>query len=324
MPKLEEIDYNAIYPSNYGGVQVVEDLGWNSTHTNRWVKIKFLESGNIQEAELCNVKRGNIRDRQRFNIVGQVFHSRNYGDFIVLEKLGLMGGTNTMNRIRFLKTGYETNASTTCIKTGNVKDPFYPNVYGVGYVGDIKFPSRNPLYAMWGGMLRRAYGNEECYRKAYANVFVCDRWHYFGNFIADAPYLPGYKEWQIDMTYQHALDKDMLQLCLPPESPRYYSPDTCCFIPVSINSMIVNNSNKFIVHPVGIYTDTDRFYLRPIINGQIYNWGEYCNYDTAITVYNNRCIFYGLHSMIIPHNNPVLNPIPVQPRNMVTINKNTI
>ena len=66
--------------------------------------------------------------------VGKVFKSLNSGDFKVVKY------NDAHNvEIRFLKTGFEKSVQLVQVKSGNVKDPYSPSVYGVGIVG-IKYP----------------------------------------------------------------------------------------------------------------------------------------------------------------------------------------
>lgn len=304
------IDYDKLWPTKHDGyVKIVEDLGIPINGGNRNVKIKFIDTGNEQIAQLANVKNANIRDRAKRDIIGKIFSSNKYGDFRILEKLGTMGKTNTMYKIKFINTGYETIAQATNIFNGNVKDPYAPSVYGVGYIGNIKNPSSYPEYALWCDMHRRVNSGEYRYN-TYANVTVCKRWHYLGNFLHDVKFLNGYNKFIYSCknlseatANKYALDKDLLQSCLPANMHKIYSPETCCFIPISINSILAREPNKFTVHPypVCIYNVFDTFYIRPIINNMVYDFGEYNNYTAAVNAYNYHCSIYGLNNYCINH-----------------------
>ena len=62
--------------------------------------------------------------------VGKVCKSKSSGDFKIL-KYNDSGNVE----IQFLKTGYEMVVTLDNIKSGGVKDPYVPSVYGVGVFG---------------------------------------------------------------------------------------------------------------------------------------------------------------------------------------------
>lgn len=85
-------------------------------------------------------------------------------------------------------------------------------------------------YKIWGAMFRRCnspIGSK--HNPAYHDCFVCDGWHYFSNFLSwfKDNYIKGY-----------ALDKDILV-----KGNKMYSPETCCFVPIEINSLLTNRRN---------------------------------------------------------------------------------
>jgi hypothetical protein len=83
-----------------------------------------------------------------------------------------------------------------------------------------------PVYVKWGDMLRRSYGKSYQNRQpTYMGTTVCDEWLIFSNF----------KRWVLDVQVEKdwerlQLDKDIL---IP--NNKIYSPETCCFVPQSIN-----------------------------------------------------------------------------------------
>ena len=80
-------------------------------------------------------------------------------------------------------------------------------------------------------MLQRCYRNDERY-KSYRGVEVAEEWHNYSNFlkwfnaqIYDSSCIG---EWKLQ------LDKDLLS----EGGKKIYSPETCCFLPNSINSLL--------------------------------------------------------------------------------------
>lgn len=124
-----------------------------------------------------------------------------------------------------------------------LKDYSKPHVVGVGYSKGTKdapfFPSLHPsAYELWSAMLSRCYLGGSGTR-SYKDVEVAEEWHDFSNFLA------WYKNEVYDDSaihrYKLTLDKDLFG-----GDRRVYSPETCCFLPKSLNSLIVGlNFNDF-------------------------------------------------------------------------------
>ena len=100
-------------------------------------------------------------------------------------------------------------------------------VCGIG-VNDLDHPlSKKEMksYYVWASMIRRCYDeNELKKRPSYTGCSVCDEWLLFSNFKQwfDENYVDGYQ-----------LDKDIIV-----SKNKIYSPNTCCFVPKEINSVI--------------------------------------------------------------------------------------
>lgn len=152
--------------------------------------------------------------------IGQVLSSKNTGDFEVIR----YGGSRDVS-VRFLETGYEVHgAQKGNVLRGNVRDLYYPTVQGVGVVGEVQ---RSNLKAMkvWRSMLDRCYSDKyHRARPTYRYAEVCEEWQYFPNFL----------EWfEVNYVEGYVLDKDCVDL-----RRKYYSPETCNFIPESLNTLL--------------------------------------------------------------------------------------
>lgn len=116
-------------------------------------------------------------------------------------------------------------------------------VYGVG-VFDVCYScnandTTKKASNTWRRMLCRCYSKDYLQRRpSYVNCSVCDEWLYFSNF----------KKW-FDENYieNYSLDKDILV-----KGNKVYSPNTCCFVPQRINSLIVNHKRGRGKYPVGV------------------------------------------------------------------------
>ena len=125
-------------------------------------------------------------------------------------------------------------------KNGKIKCPYEKRTYGVGYIGEGKYKSRENgkearVYKIWHGMLQRCY-DEKCQEKnpTYKYCKVSEEWHNFQNFAEwyDRNY------YEIEGEKMH-LDKDILI-----KGNKIYSPKTCVFVPHKINTLFTKRQNK--------------------------------------------------------------------------------
>lgn len=114
-------------------------------------------------------------------------------------------------------------------------------ICGVG-VNDLDSASRidgdhSSAYHCWHDMITRCYGNQNK-TPTYVGCYVCDEWLVFSKFKEwyDLNYVPGFH-----------LDKDILI-----ENNKIYSPNTCIFVPVYINVLLVDRRNDRGSLPLGI------------------------------------------------------------------------
>ena len=173
------------------------------------------------------------------NIIGQIFTSNNYGDFLVESK----NYKTDYYNIRFIKTGYKTKAKYGNIIKGSVKDYILPTICGLGYLGAnyehicTDRDLTRALYARWVSMFKRCYDTKYKWYSSYGEkgVSVTSRWHSFVNFYSDAQNLNGYNRDMILDKNKLQLDKDLYQLNVP-ICDKVYSKDTCCWLSPSDNN----------------------------------------------------------------------------------------
>lgn len=138
--------------------------------------------------------------------------------------------------IKFLDTGYETVVDVSRIAVGNIKDNLKPFVCSVGYSGyDYeKKDGLTKVYRTWCGMIKRCYASNATFR--YPTYVDCSVSSEFLNFSY-------FKKWYFkqagsgEANYQ--FDKDLLV-----KGNKVYSPDTCCFIPAEINSLLTTTNKR--------------------------------------------------------------------------------
>lgn len=298
---IMQIDPNIEYETAYHGkYHIIKDLGYYEDG-QRKVLIKFNDTGNEQEARLYRAIRGQVRDRKRLEFhKGEIRSSNNYGDFEILAVLGSNGTDHNQVEIKFLQTGYKTIVSAGDIRSGTIKDPYYPSVCGVGCIGE-GMSSSDDGYNVWHDMIRRCYDKNDRNYKMYggAGVIVCNRWLCFENFYHDLPSIPGYIHWIRDNS-NYQLDKDTLQQGIPKYN-KIYSPETCCFITRKENMYQVQldiSRESFYSKYAGVvkpshYKENDKRYKVEVwVNGTSIGIGTYDDEIAAANAYNSANRFY--------------------------------
>lgn len=135
------------------------------------------------------------------------------------------------------------------------------------------------IYYTWRNMLDRCYDEYNFIRRNgnYTNVRVCKEWFTFSNFYnwAIEKYKSGY-----------SLDKDLLQYNNTDGKYRYYSPQTCCFIPQKINTLLRTKSRKKEL-PIGVsYNKALKKYVSHIrIDGKLKTIGYFKDCESAFNSY---------------------------------------
>lgn len=124
-------------------------------------------------------------------------------------------------------------------KKGNIKCPYEPSVFEMGYLGEGKYETiengkNTRVYDTWHGMIERCY-SKKCHEKhpTYIGCKVCDEWLNFQNFA----------KWYDNNYYEvkdekMCLDKDILL-----KHNKIYSPNTCIFVPHTINMLFTKRQN---------------------------------------------------------------------------------
>ena len=211
---------------------------------------------------------------------------------------------------------YRVHAQYKDFKKGKCKNPFYPSVYGHGYLGTDKngnVPKAKEFkdgkwcitweYYKWNAMLKRCFDDKYKEKEpTYKDVVCCERWLCFANFLEDLEVLKQEYNWNVDEKLQ--LDKDILY-----KGNKLYSLENCVLVPNWINMLFVKRDASRGQYPVGVsYHKRDRKYqARCNINGKLKNLGYYNTIEQAFNVYKiakeqeikrvaNECILKGFIS----------------------------
>jgi hypothetical protein len=115
-----------------------------------------------------------------------------------------------------------------------------------------------PQYSVWVNMVHRGY-SEKVRSKypTYKDVTICEEWRSFSAF----------KSWMDTQEWNGKdLDKDILVI-----GNKHYSPETCCFVEHSINSMLIDcgAARGFLPQGVTFHSETGKYRARCRVKGGI-------------------------------------------------------
>jgi len=172
--------------------------------------------------------------------VGDVFKT-NSGLCTVVEYL------NALNVRVIFEDGYETYCETGNLRKGNVKNPYFPSVCGIGFygVGNFSKNSHKKLYSIWTNLLQRCYDTLSLKdHPTYEGCFVSESWYNFQNFAHDYEQMVGsLLNWQ--------LDKDILI-----KGNKLYSKERCCLVPQDVNKLFTKCGSSRGGLPIGVSINT--------------------------------------------------------------------
>jgi len=185
-------------------------------------------------------------------------------------------------KVKF-KTGSVVKTNYSSFKNGGVKDPLFPSMYGIGYVGIGKYKTSinskiTIEYNTWKHMLGRCYDPKYINKKlTYQTAIVCKEWHNFQTF-AEWFSKNYYKLFDVDIQ----LDKDIIK-----KGNKIYCPEYCSFVPRSINMLLVKSDKARGEYPIGVYFDKyrNKYVSRVTINGKIKYLGRSFTPEEAFNIY---------------------------------------
>ena len=189
---------------------------------------------------------------------------------------------------------YRVHANYQAFKKGKCKNPFYPSVYGYGYLGTDKngnVPKMSEFkdgkwcvtweYRKWQGMLRRCFDNKLKERNpTYKDVTCCNRWLCFANFLEDFEILKQEYNWSKDEKL--TLDKDILH-----KGNKIYSLENCVLVPQWINKLFTKRDAKRGNCPIGVsyHKGAKKYEAQCNINGKTISLGYYNTIEQAFNAY---------------------------------------
>lgn len=160
---------------------------------------------------------------------------------------------------------------------GQVKNPYYSSIYGIGMVG-VKYPTsinckHTKEYMAWNNMLKRCF--DEKYKEkhmTYKEVTCCKEWLLFENFYEWLHEQENFDKWLNG--YRWDIDKDIFA-----KGNKVYSPSVCCLIPNNINKLFTKSDIVRGNFPIGVSKVGNKF--QAVCLNQLTNKKEYLGiYDT--------------------------------------------
>lgn len=190
------------------------------------------------------------------NLIGRRFKSNGSGWFTTIERV-----PDTKKVIKYVIEFDEVNnVKFSCVKrkdsilNGEVKNPFFPSVCGVGYLGNAYDNIDRKLYQRWSNILKRCYEPSNPAYPTYGGigVKVDSRWLCYDNFQRDFIRIDGYDKDRIDNL---EIDKDIKL-----REAKIYSLETCTLVPRKDNFEEMMNRKRLpfvAVSPQGVCYESD-------------------------------------------------------------------
>ena len=208
--------------------------------------------------------------------IGEIRKSNNCGLMKIVEYNGVRDITIKFKTGSVVKTRYDH------FKRGTVKDPLFPSVFGIGYLGIGKFKAKinnknTTEYQTWYNMLQRCYDPYIINKKlTYQDATVSEIWKNFQNFA----------EWH-KKNYYDLFDEDVhLDKDIIKKGNKVYCPEFCAFVPQSINALLTKSDKARGKYPIGVSFNkhNKKYKSYMLINGKQKHLGYF---STSIEAFNS-------------------------------------
>ena len=209
---------------------------------------------------------------------GLVFEHKLFGKYTVIK---YNSGKDV--EIEFERTKGKLVTSMNNIQKGSVRDGMAATVLGVGITGglQVRFGDKyDPAYNVWKAMLVRCYS--EGYLKRFPSYIGCEVSDYF-------KFYPNFKNWYYSQENlgktNLELDKDILI-----KGNKVYSPNTCCLVPLEVNTALTLKALHRGEFPLGVsYKDSISKYSANISEyGESKHIGYFFTQESAFEAYKVR------------------------------------
>ena len=248
------------------------------------IDVEFISDGYVKKrVKYEHFKKGNIKNDNLENRLDEINYNK-FGSKIIIKEY-----RNSLDvDIYFPEYDWiAKNVQYSNFKNGKIKCPYERSICNVGYLGEGEYKATENgeitrVYNTWKNMLQRCY-SEKLHRKesTYENCRAGEEWLNFQNF----------GEWDSDNFYQiegekMCLDKDILV-----KGNKIYSPDTCMYVPQTINSLFVKCDKIRGNTPIGVNKQKNKFRAQCSVydfenkNKKRINLGSYNSSQQAFETY---------------------------------------
>lgn len=168
---------------------------------------------------------------------------------------------------------------------GNIKNPYYPNIYNVGMVGN-KYPlTINGIvvkeYQAWQGIIRRCF-DEKLKEKypTYKDVTCCSDWLYYEKFYEWIHSQSNFDKWSKGDKWE--IDKDIIL-----KGNKIYSPETCFLVPHNVNCLFLKSKASRGEMPIGVVKRNNGYesHCNNPLTGKIEHIGSSKTIEEAFQLY---------------------------------------
>lgn len=247
--------------------QRIERLG-TEKYNNQGCLMKIIEYNNYRDiiVEFQDEYRAKVHARYEHFLSGEIknpyFYKRRIGEENINTQgclMRIVEYNNSDDIIVEFQDRYKTKVRATYkwFLYGNIRNPYFPEVCGVGIIGN-KYPSvvnKKQLkeYRAWCCMIYRCFNDDIKNRhKSYVNATCCDEWLLFENFYEWLHKQANFDKWLNNNTW--AVDKDIII-----KDNKFYSPETCCLVPQNVNKLFEKKSLSRGNLPIGVSKNGNGF-----------------------------------------------------------------
>lgn len=209
-------------------------------------------------------------------VVGQVRNTNEGGSFTVVEVVS----AKEIYIVHNDEHKHKAKVSADQVRNGIIRNPYFPTLYGVGYMGVGKHKSKIkgvnvPHYSVWTGAIIRCYcPTRQAKRPSYIGCSISKNWLCYQNF---AEWYTTHESYGLG----YELDKDLLV-----KGNRVYSAETCTMIPREINLAIRTDRIKVSDLPVGVLkTKSGSYTAGTRIKGKDSHIGTFKTLEEASAAY---------------------------------------
>lgn len=208
------------------------------------------------------------------NRKGEIYFTNNGSKIEIIEYFSSLNAT-----IKIDDNILQYNVRYDDIINGNIKNKVKPTIYDIGFIGYGEYKSKingkqTESYRKWFNVLNRCYSEKYLLKfPTYNGCSVCDEWKNFQIFA---------KWFDKNNIPEFDLDKDLLM-----KNNKIYSPQTCCFLPKEINSLLLTRKKVRGVLYIGVtYHKKNKKYVASLtIDGKRTHLGYFNTEESAFKVY---------------------------------------